>query len=61
MQYWSENHQIGWKAGRYLIGQAMAKDPELQNLVFEASGFDVKTFTDVGRESVRQWLTYRAR
>ncbi len=22
MQYWSENHQIGWKAGKYLIGKS---------------------------------------
>ena len=61
MQYWSENHQIGWKAGRYLIGQALSKDPELQNLIFEASGLDVFTFTEIGKQSVKQWLDYRAR
>ena len=61
VQYWSENHQIGWKAGRYLIGQALSKDPELQNLIFEASGLDVFTFTEIGKQSVKQWLDYRAR
>ena len=39
----------------------MSKDPELQNLIFEASGLDVFTFTEIGKQSVKQWLDYRAR
>ena len=61
MQYWSENHQIGWKAGRYLIGQAFAENPELQNLIFEASNMNGEQNSQIGKEAVYQWLDYRSR
>lgn len=61
MQYWSENHQIGWKAGKYLIGQAFAENPELQNLIFEASNTNGEQSRQIGKEAVRQWLDYRSR
>ena len=61
MQYWSENHQIGWKAGKYLIGQAFAENPELQNLIFEASNTNGEQSRQIGKEAVHQWLDYRSR
>ena len=61
MQYWSENHQIGWKAGKYLIGQAFADHPELQDIIFEASNLNGEQNSKIGKEFVRQWIDYRAR
>ena len=61
MQYWSENHQIGWKAGKYLIGQAFAENPELQDLIFKASNTNGEQSRQIGKKSVLQWLDYRSR
>ena len=61
MQYWSENHQIGWKAGKYLIGQAFAENPELQDLIFEASNTNGEQSRQIGKKAVLQWLDYRSR
>ena len=33
LEYWSENHQIGWISGQYLIGAAMAGNPDLADIV----------------------------
>ena len=61
MQYWSENHQIGWKAGKYLIGQGFANNKNLQNLTFSASKSSPIEFSKTGKKFVRQWLDYRSR
>ncbi len=37
MQYWSENHYIGWTAAAYLIGHAFDSIPSLRPLFFSAS------------------------
>ena len=61
MQYWSENHQIGWKSGKYLIGQAFASNPDLERLVFIASQTNGSIVEEIGGQMVRQWLEYRSR
>ncbi len=61
MQYWSENHQIGWKAGKYLIGQAFASHTDLQSLTFEASGMTGHESALQGKAHTNQWLDYRLR
>lgn len=61
MQFWSENHQIGWKAGKYLIGQAFAANPDLEQFIFEASNANGSTNAEIGASMVTQWLQYRAR
>ena len=61
MQYWSENHQIGWKAGKYLIGQAFSENPELQTSIFEASNTNGEQSRQIGKKAVLQWLDYRSR
>ena len=61
MQYWSENHQIGWKAGKYLIGQAFANNPELQGLIFQASNSTGAEAKLLGKAHVQEWLDYRSR
>lgn len=61
MQYWSENHQIGWKSGKYLIGQAFANNPDLERLVFIASQTNGSIVEEIGGQMVRQWLEYRSR
>ena len=61
MQFWSENHQIGWMAGQYLIGNAFAENTELKDIIFEASGLTGAGQRDLGRERIRKWLQYRAR
>ena len=32
-QYWSENHQMGWITGQYLLGAAMEERPELRDII----------------------------
>jgi hypothetical protein len=61
MQYWSENHQIGWKAGKYLIGQAFANNPTLEHFEFEASKTNGSIAKLVGKAKLEQWLDYRSR
>lgn len=61
MQYWSENHQIGWNSGKYLISQAFATLPDLMNVTFEASNESPLESMAVGKSMVDRWLNYRAR
>ena len=61
MQYWSENHQIGWKSGKHLIGQAFANNPELKDLIFTASGQNGSTAQMLGGQHARLWFEYRSR
>ena len=61
MQFWSENHQIGWKAAQYLIGHAFASNPELQDLVFVPSGLTGEEMKSIGKDRVLEWLDYRIR
>lgn len=61
MQFWSENHQIGWKAAEYLIGHAFAENPDLKDLMFWPAMLTGEGHRDVGRERVREWLNYRIR
>ena len=35
LEYWSENHQVGWISGQYLIGAAMAADQDLASIVLQ--------------------------
>ena len=35
MEYWSENHQIGWISGQYLLGSALSNIPELEHIILK--------------------------
>ena len=35
VEFWSENHQIGWISGQYLLGAAMSSNPDLQNIILK--------------------------
>merc|ERR1711976_469825 len=59
MQYWSENHQIGWYVAEYLIGSAFARDPELADIVFVPSNMTGEFHADMGRHRVMRWLNFR--
>ena len=61
MQYWSENHYIGWTAAAYLIGHAFDSIPSLRPLFFSASGLTGAQLRDVSRDRVVLWLEYRAK
>ena len=61
MQYWSENHQLGWYAAQYLIGHAFAETPDLAHVEFKPSGLTGAEMRDDGRERLLQWLEYRVR
>lgn len=61
MQYWSENHQIGWNAGKYLISQAFSHQTDLMNITFEASQESPLESLEIGKSFVDRWLNYRAR
>ena len=61
MQYWTENHQIGWKGGMYLIGQGFAANDQLKDFIFEASNSIGEDKRQMGKIFVKQWLDYRAR
>ena len=61
MQYWSENHQIGWKTGKHLIGQAFANNPELENLIFIPSQTNGAEAQEIGGQMAKTWLEYRSR
>ncbi|XP_023329809.1 uncharacterized protein LOC111702375 isoform X2 [Eurytemora carolleeae] len=59
MQYWSENHQIGWYAAEYLIGTGLSSKPELSNTIFPSSGKTAAYHADMGRYRVMRWLDFR--
>ena len=61
MQSWSENHQIGWKSGKHLIGQGFANHPDLQHLIFIPSQTNGSMAAEIGGRTSRQWLEYRSR
>ena len=61
MVYWSENHQISWKAGKYLIGQAFSKRHDLENLIFIPSQSNGSIAAQIGGEMVKTWLQHRSR
>ena len=60
-QFWSENHQIGYKAAQYLIGHAFEIIPELSKKVFLPSKLTGAELKAVGRVRVLEWLNYRLR
>ena len=60
-QYWSENHQICWKSGKHLIGQAFANNIELENMIFEASNSNGTIAKEIGGMKSKSWLQYRSR
>ncbi|TRY69923.1 hypothetical protein TCAL_02356 [Tigriopus californicus] len=61
MQFWSENHQIGWKAAQYLIGHAFETNPELSDKIFVPSGMKGSQLKQRGKAKVLEWLDYRSR
>ena len=61
MQFWSENHQIGWMAAQYLMGHAFAQRDELSKLLFFPSKLTGAELRAVARERVLHWLDYRIR
>lgn len=61
MQFWSENHQIGWKAAQYLIGHAFETNPDLSDMVFIPSGLTGSQLKQRGKAKVLEWLDYRSR
>ena len=61
MQSWSENHQIGWKSGKHLIGQGFANHPDLEHLIFIPSQTNGSMAAESGGKTSRQWLEYRSR
>ncbi len=42
-------------------GQAFAKNPELKDLIFEASQTNGSVARDVGQRAVEEWMDYRVR
>jgi hypothetical protein len=61
MQYWSENHQMGWYCGQYLVGHAFASRPELQGIIFQGGNLTGRELAVKGRERLMRWLDYRGR
>merc|ERR1719500_1906367 len=61
MQYWSENHQIGWITGQYLIGAAMNKNLDLANIILQGINNTAVFQYENGKERILRWLDFRGR
>ena len=61
MQYWSENHQMGWYCGQYLVGHAFSTNPDLADIVFNGLNNTGQAHYKRGKERLQRWLDYRGR